>query len=183
MASGPFVDYQINLGPVMPIQYGMSPAPTPLGYNPHCLSCNLSAYTAIHWLTLGNILNVTLGAASCSIIHFQNELQGRFNDGFLGLHTAGHGVMGGVSGDSFSSPVDPVFWLHHAMVDRVYWLGQALHSFQAHTVAGIIKIFNNPPSRNTSVDDIIDLGVNTAPIAIGNVLNTLGGDPMCYIYK
>jgi tyrosinase len=182
VTSGPFVDYEINLGPVFPIQDGMAPAPTPLGYNPHCLSRDLSAYTAVNWLTLTNILNVTTGDAARPVLTFQNELQGRFTDGFLGLHTAGHGVMGGVSGDLFGSPVDPVFWLHHAMVDRIYWIWQALHPFQAKTVAGTLTLFNNPPSRNTSVEDLIDLGVNAAPIKIKDVLDTIGGSPLCYIY-
>lgn len=182
MTSGPFVDYEINLGPVLPTQDGLRPAPTPLGYNPHCLIRDLSTYSAVHWLTLGNILNITTGAAAESVLKFQNELQGRFTDGFLGLHSAGHGVMGGVASDLFASPVDPVFWLHHAMVDRVYWIWQALHPSLANTIAGTLTILNTPPSRDTSVEDMIDLGVNSAPVAIKNVLDTIGGDPMCYIY-
>lgn len=182
MTSGPFVDYVINLGPVFPIQDGVAPAPEPLGSNPHCLSRDLSAFTASTWLTLENVLNVTVGAASGSVLLFQNELQGRFTDGFLGLHTAGHGVMGGISGDLFGSPVDPVFFLHHAMVDRVYWIWQALHPAQAKTIAGTITLFNDPPSRDTSLDDVIDLGVNAPSYKIGNLLNTLGGEPLCYIY-
>ncbi|KAI1426985.1 hypothetical protein F5Y12DRAFT_223882 [Xylaria sp. FL1777] len=182
VTSGPFVDYVINLGPIDPIQDGMSPAPETLGYNPHCLSRDLSAFTATNWLTIGNLLNVTTGAAAGSVLLFQNELQGRFTDGFLGLHTAGHGVMGGVSGDLFGSPVDPVFFLHHAMVDRTYWIWQALHQSQAETLAGTLTLFNSPPSRDTSVDDIIDLGINAPSQKIGNLLNTLGGAPLCYIY-
>ncbi|GAP87774.1 putative FAD binding domain-containing protein [Rosellinia necatrix] len=182
VTSGPFVDYVINLGPVSPIQDKMVPAPVFLGFNPHCLSRDLSAFTAMNWLTLGNILNITVGAASRSVLLFQNELQGRFTDGFLGLHTAGHGVMGGAAGDIFGSPVDPVFFLHHAMVDRTYWLWQALHPFMAKTIAGTITLFNEPPSRDTSVDDLIDLGVNAPPRRIGDLLDTLGGAPLCYIY-
>ncbi|KAI1171050.1 Di-copper centre-containing protein [Nemania sp. FL0916] len=179
--SGPFVDYTINLGPVMPIQDGMAPAPEPLGYNPHCLSRDLSAFTAEGWLTIENILNITVGAASRSVETFQNELQGRFTDGFLGLHTAGHGVMGGVSGDLFGSPVDPVFFLHHAMVDRMYWLWQALHPAQSNLIAGTLTLFNEPPSRDTSVNDEIYLGVNAPSQKIGNLLDTLGST-LCYIY-
>ncbi|TGJ87734.1 hypothetical protein E0Z10_g1063 [Xylaria hypoxylon] len=182
VTSGPFVDYVINLGPVFPIQDGMAPSPSTLGFNPHCLSRDLSAFTATNWLTLANVLNVTVGAASRSVLLFQNELQGRFTDGFLGLHTAGHGVMGGVGGDLFASPVDPVFFLHHGMVDRIYWIWQALHLAQAQTLAGTLTLFNNPPSRDTSVNDIIDLGVNAPSQKIGDVLNTLGGSPLCYIY-
>ncbi|KAI0542229.1 hypothetical protein GGR58DRAFT_300870 [Xylaria digitata] len=182
VTSGPFVDYVINIGPVNPIQDGIEPAPETLGYNPHCLSRDLSSFTASGWLTLPNILNVTVGAASRSVLLFQNELQGRFTDGFLGLHTAGHGVMGGVSGDLFGSPVDPVFFLHHAQVDRIYWIWQALHPFQAKTLAGTITLFNTPPSRDTSPDDLIYLGVNAPSKKIGSLLDTLGGDPLCYIY-
>ncbi|KAI0862673.1 Di-copper centre-containing protein [Xylaria cubensis] len=181
VTSGPFVDYVINLGPVDPIQDGMKPFPDHLGYNPHCLSRDLSAFTAVNWLTLENIMNVTVGAASQSVLAFQNELQGRFADGFLGLHTAGHGVMGGVSGDLYGSPVDPVFFLHHAMVDRLYWLWQALHPSLARTIEGTLTLFNEPPSRNTSTCDLIDLGVNAPSLKIANVLDTLGSD-LCYIY-
>ncbi|RWA12789.1 hypothetical protein EKO27_g2333 [Xylaria grammica] len=183
VTSGPFVDYVINLGPIFPIQDGMEAAPETLGYNPHCLSRDLSAFTASNWLTLGNVLNVTIGDASRSVLLFQNELQGRFTDGFLGLHTAGHGVMGGVSGDLYGSPVDPVFFLHHGMVDRVYWIWQALHPSQAKTIAGTITLFNTPPSRDTSPNDTIDLGVNAPPQKIRDLLNTLGGSPLCYIYN
>ncbi|KAI0528040.1 hypothetical protein F5B22DRAFT_632546 [Xylaria bambusicola] len=182
VTSGPFVDYVINLGPVLPIQDGVAPAADPLGYNPHCLSRDLSSFTAMNWLTIGNILNVTVGAASGSVLLFQNELQGRFNDGFLGLHTAGHGVPGGISGDLYGSPVDPIFFLHHAMIDRTYWIWQALHLGQANTLAGTLTLFNTPPSRDTSPEDIIDLGVNAPSVKIGKILNTLGGSPLCYIY-
>lgn len=159
----------------------MEAFPTFLGHNPHCLSRDLSAFTATNWLTLENILNITVGAASRSVLSFQNELQGRFTDGFLGLHTAGHGVMGGVAGDIFASPVDPVFFLHHAMLDRVYWLWQALHPALAKTIAGTLTLFNDPPSRDTSVNDLIDLGVNAPLLKISNLQDTLGSD-LCYIY-
>ncbi|KAI1265449.1 Di-copper centre-containing protein [Xylariaceae sp. FL1019] len=182
VTSGPFVNYTINLGPVLPIQDGMAASPTLLGYNPHCMARDLSAFTASNWLTLTNILNITIGAASDSVYDFQNELQGRFTDGFLGLHTAGHGVMGGTSGDLYGSPVDPVFFLHHAMVDRTYWIWQALHPAKADTLGGTITLFNTPPSRDTSVEDWLYMGSLIDDIQIKDVLNTLSGGPLCYTY-
>lgn len=173
----------VNLGPVSPTQEGETKVSTPLEYNPRCLKRDLSLYAASTWLTVPNLLNVTVGAAARSIATFQNELQGRFADGFLGLHAAGHFVMGGDAGDLYSSPVDPNFYLHHAMVDRVWWLWQALHGDQAETVAGTITINNNPPSRDTSLDDPLDMGSFNAPVRpIRDLLNTLSGDPLCYIY-
>lgn len=112
------------------------------------------------------------------------RLQGRFSDGFLGLHAAGHFSMGGDAGDLFSSPVDPVFWLHHAMLDRVYWIWQALHREQAGTIAGTMTIGNKPPSRNATLDDLVwfnYLDVEATPIR--DLTDTLGEKPLCYIYQ
>ncbi|KAK6063572.1 hypothetical protein SCUP515_12328 [Seiridium cupressi] len=139
--------------------------------------------TASNWLTLPNLLNLTLGSAASSVETFQNDLQGRFSQGFLGLHAAGHFSIGGDAGDLFSSPVDPAFWLHHSMLDRVWWLWQALHLDIADTIAGTITIFNKPPSRNTSLADAIFMGQSNAPARpISDLLNTLGDSPFCYIY-
>ena len=44
-----------------------------------------------------------------------------------GPHAWGHNSIGGVMSDMFSSPEDPVFWLHHAYVDRGYRIWQNEH--------------------------------------------------------
>ena len=169
-----------NLGPVAPGADGIAPNPGPLlSYNPRCLRRDISNYASQTWLTIANILNVTVH--SPDVLTFQNELQGRFADGFLGLHAGAHFVLGGDADDLFASPVDPVFFLHHAMVDRVWWLWQALHYQKAFTVGGTITILNSPPSRNATVNDLIDLGVNAPARTIASVLDTLSDD-LCYIY-
>ena len=135
------------------------------------------------WFTYTNLFNLTLGDASKSVYTFQNELQGRFGDGFLGMHAAGHFAIGGEAGDFYSSTNDPVFFLHHAMLDRVWWLWQALHLNQAKTVAGTHTIFNEPPSPPTTDQDLIEMNyINLPPVQIGDVLSTLEGEPLCYIY-
>lgn len=154
-----------------------------LGYNPHCLKRDLSNFTASNWLTTTNLLNLTVGDASASVETFQDELQGRFAQGFLGLHAAGHFTINGDAADLFSSPVDPAFWLHHAMLDRVWWLWQALHPDRAAAVAGTVTMNDNPPSHNTTVDDELYLGPEIAVARpIRDVLDSLGGTPLCYIY-
>lgn len=155
----------------------------PLAYNPHCAKRDLSTYTSSKWLTLENLYNLTLGAASKNIGTFQDELQGRFMDGFLGMHAAGHFSIGGSASDFFSSTNDPVFFMHHAMLDRVWWLWQALHLNQAETVAGTITLLNIPPSRATTLQDLIQMNyLNMQTRPIGDLLSTLGGEPLCYIY-
>lgn len=44
----------------------------------------------------------------------------------LGVHVSAHGAIGGDAVDFFSSPGDPVFYLLHAQIDRLWtiWQGQ-----------------------------------------------------------
>lgn len=39
-----------------------------------------------------------------------------------------------------------------------------------------------PPSPNVTVNDTVDLLPLAPPVRIGNLLNTLAGDPLCYVY-
>ncbi|EXK76468.1 tyrosinase [Fusarium oxysporum f. sp. raphani 54005] len=181
--TGPFVGAVANLGPPSPGMDGMEATTTPLEYNPRCLRRDLSHYAIDRWMTLSNLYNITLGDASHSIKAMQDEFQGRFADGFLGIHAAGHFVMGGDSSDLFSSPNDPVFFLHHSMVDRIYWIWQALHPKQAQDIAGTITISNRPPSRDAVKSDPLNMGVNAKEITIGHALDTLNNSPFCYIYR
>ncbi|CVK92024.1 related to monophenol monooxygenase (tyrosinase) [Fusarium proliferatum] len=180
--NGPFAGATANLGPPSPGMDGMVATTTPLEYNPRCLRRDLGRYAIDKWMTLPNLYNVTLGDASRSIQIMQDEFQGRFPDRFLGLHGAGHFAIGGDSSDLYSSSNEPVFFLHHAMVDRVYWLWQALHPKQARDIAGTITIGNRPPSRDALKADPLNMGINAAEITIDDALDTLGGSPLCYIY-
>lgn len=70
------------------------------------------------------------------------------------------------------------------MLDRVYWMWQALHLDQANTVAGTLTLNNKPPSRDTTLEDLIRtnwLGVEDT--RIGDLTDTLGGAALCYIYQ
>ncbi|KAG9197767.1 hypothetical protein G6514_001047 [Epicoccum nigrum] len=181
--SGPFKGTQTHLGPLSPTMDGEKKVNSSFAYNPRCLKRDLTTFASSNWLTYENLYNITLGTASKDIAIFQNELQGRFADGFLGLHAAGHFSIGGDAGDLFSSPNDPVFFMHHAMLDRVWWLWQALHLNQAKTISGTVTIFNNPPSRNGTLDDVVSMNyLNLKDRKIKELLGSLDGSPFCYIY-
>ena len=110
-------------------------------------------------------------------------MQGDFATGFYGVHTGGHFTIGGdPGGDIFTSPGDPAFFLHHAQIDRTWWIwqNQDLKNRQ-NAIAGTITLNNSPPSRNGTLQDYIYLGVNAPGIQIGDAMNTLAG-PFCYIY-
>jgi hypothetical protein len=40
-----------------------------------------------------------------------------------GIHGSVHIWVGGTMSDAAVSPADPVFWLHHANLDRLWWSG------------------------------------------------------------
>lgn len=63
----------------------------------------------------------------------------------LGVHGGGHFTIAGDPGaDSFISPGDPAFYLHHSQVDRVYWIWQMLDfaNRQVRAVPACLKVVN-----------------------------------------
>lgn len=69
------------------------------------------------------------------------------------------------------------------MVDRVYWIWQALHLSKASTIAGTITINNSPESRDALKSDVLNMGgVLAMDRPISDLFNTLGDSPLCYIY-
>jgi tyrosinase len=58
-----------------------------------------------------------------------------------------------------------------------------LYPDKARDVAGTVTYNNKPPSRNATTEDWIEsnyLGVEN--VRMGDVLDTMGGSPLCYVY-
>lgn len=104
----------------------------------------------------------------------------------MGVHTGGHFTVGGdPGGDFFSSAGDPVFFLHHGMIDRIWWIWQLQDlSKRLTAVSGTITFNDAPPSRNATLDDDVYLGVIAPPVKLGSLLDTLDwlDGEFCYIY-
>ncbi|RYP65628.1 hypothetical protein DL769_006259 [Monosporascus sp. CRB-8-3] len=178
-----FASMTANLGPVQPQQDGMIGVgvANKLRYNPHCVSCDLSSWLATRIYTEEALLNITIRDTAKDIAGFQTRIE-IGNGVFPGVHAGGHQTLSGSNSDLYSGVVDPAFYLHHSMVDRVWWLWQALHLDQAKTISGTITFGNRPPSRNATLDDPIELPfLGVEPTTIGNLLDTLDG-PYCYVY-
>ena len=47
---------------------------------------------------------------------------GDFSSIVNGIHGSVHIWVGGTMSDASVSPADPVFWLHHANLDRLWWV-------------------------------------------------------------
>jgi tyrosinase len=110
-------------------------------------------------------------------------MQGDFVTGYFGVHAGGHFWVGGdPGGDLYASPGDPYFFLHHAQIDRTWWMWQNQDLKQRqNAIAGTNTFFNFPPSANTTLDDVIELGVNAPAMRIGDAMSTMGG-LFCYTY-
>lgn len=94
--------------------------------------------------------------------------------------------MGGDPGrDLFVSPGDPAFYLHHAMIDRVWWIWQQLDPETrtgANGIAGTGTFLNMPPSPDTTLDTVLNLGYAAGPPQTMRDLMSTTDGPMCYIY-
>jgi tyrosinase len=53
-----------------------------------------------------------------------------------GVHNIGHEAMGGTMQDLTISPLDPLFFLHHAFVDRIWWQWQSKNTSRFTDIFG-----------------------------------------------
>jgi len=114
------------------------------------------------------------------------QMQGVPGTGDIGIHGGGHYSMGGDPGrDVYTSPGDPAFYLHHSMIDRVWWIWQMLDPKNRirgkDALAGTNTFLNMPPSAETTFDDYVRLGWVGADRQIKDLMSTLSG-PFCYVY-
>jgi tyrosinase len=173
--------WSVNLGPVSPALPNITPNPSPsgLGYNPRCLRRDISLAASSGWSKDADVAALIKNADT--FYNFSTTMQGDFAAGYLGVHTAGHFTIGGDPGGA--SPGDPMFFLHHAMIDRTWWTWQNLDlEARLYAIGATVTLNNNPPSRNATLDDVIDLGfVGVPAVTIREASFALGG-PFCYIY-
>ncbi|RKO97252.1 hypothetical protein CXG81DRAFT_744, partial [Caulochytrium protostelioides] len=92
-------------------------------------------------------------------------------------------VHNGINGDNFdlpTAPNDPLFFLHHANVDRYYYLWQLQHPTQALQYNGY---WTNPVtnvSENVSTSNM----VQPANVPVSQLQSTTGGhNLLCYTYS
>lgn len=184
VTSGPFKDWKINLGPADLVIPGtdVGTSENPLEYNPRCLRRDLTSAVLKKFNKFSDIVNLIV--QNHDVWNFEMTMQGFPETGLIGVHGGGHFSMGGDPGrDVFVSPGDPAFWHHHSMVDRVWWIWQNLDwETRRDDISGTGTFLNKPPTPNTTLDTLIDLGFASGePIAMKEIMSTTAG-PYCYIY-
>lgn len=134
LTSGPFANLTVNLGPVnsngsLPGWIGSG---TGLDYNPRCVVRDMGTY----WSYLVEWDNVTALFEADSFEDFNTAVDST-------VHRGGHFTIGGLNSDLFTSPGDPVFFFHHAQIDRMWTLWQNLNlTTRGNQIQGPLNWFN-----------------------------------------
>lgn len=112
---------------------------------PHTVTRNIGAFAL-----LPNTADVATAMANGTFNTFAPALEG--------IHNSGHVWVGGSMGSVLSAPCDPVFWMHHCEIDRIWAEWQVANPGQNPTLAGASAIMD--PWTETEVDtrDITALG-------------------------
>ncbi|TPX07819.1 uncharacterized protein E0L32_010506 [Thyridium curvatum] len=180
VTTGAFANMTVNLGPVGGL-LGVEPGPDGgLGYNPRRLKRDLGGAMNMRYANWTTMNTPDFDA-------YRHVSEGVPYTAEIGPHGGIHYTIGGdPGGDLFTSPADPAFWVHHGQMDRMWTYWQALDpaTRKAEIKAGNyghITWANDPPSRETSLSDVIDMGYAAPSITIGEVMDTTSG-PFCYFY-
>ncbi|KAF1823321.1 Di-copper centre-containing protein [Dissoconium aciculare CBS 342.82] len=179
IASGPFVNWTVNLGPISQGLKGQAGPPNPqadgFGYNPRCVIRDFLPQTI---QALNSYQNVTELILNSSTIHeFHPAVES-------GIHAGGHGFIGGLNSDLFVSAGDPLFYMHHTMLDRVWSIWQSLDfdtRVYKDALDGTRTMLNDPPSGNVTLDDSINIAPFLKNVTVRDTMSPTNGR-YCYIY-
>lgn len=182
MIAGPFANITVAFGQVsMDLNPGLLSNRHNLDYEPHCLRRDLNPRVVKPTLTAENVRALL---SSPNITVFNQVMNVGVKPEVLGVHAAGHQGVGSDMSDFFSSPGDPIFYLHHAQIDRLWTQWQQLDpKTRQYAISGTGTLFNYPPSPVFQLNDTINLGKLSpkGPRPIREFMSTVRGI-FCYEY-
>ena len=84
----------------------------------------------------------------------------QFSSTLNGVHGGVHVWVGGAMGSVPTSPADPIFWMHHANLDRLWWQWQnsPQGAGKNPTLSGAVAIMDPWPVNEIDTRDIAALG-------------------------
>jgi tyrosinase len=80
----------------------------------------------------------------------------------FGAHNQVHVWVGGTMGIVDTAPADPLFWMHHAEIDRLWHVWQQTHAGQNPNLTGADAVMDPWPDTATQVLKIEDIGYTYA---------------------
>ena len=123
---------------------GFTPTVT-LASGAHTVTRNIGAFA-----TLPNAAAVASALASATYNPFASALEG--------VHNSGHVWVGGSMQSILTAPCDPVFWMHHAEIDRLWSVWQTSHAGQNPPLSGAAATMDPWSETETDTRDIEALG-------------------------
>ncbi|SPN99116.1 related to tyrosinase [Cephalotrichum gorgonifer] len=180
VTTGPFKDMVVTLGPMAAV---VQPAPAAnpqangYGSNPRCLRRDITATLGQNYGKTTDIVNTITNYPT--VVAFQNFLQGG-----QGVHGVGHfTVAGDPGGDFYISPNEPSFWLHHAMIDRIWTIWQSQdYENRRMAMQGGTRMMGGGPAQ--TLDDPVEMNVVGPTYAIRDLMSSVDGPgPFCYVYE
>lgn len=191
VTQGPFANMTVNLGPDGLIVYdGVTLSSTDLfAYHPRCLKRDFTDYALQRYANESSVL--TLLRDMENIWDFETLMQGRQGVPELGVHGGGHYAMGGDPGrDVYVSPGEPLFWSHHANIDRVWWMWQMLDPETrvgnvSTAISGALTLNDlYAPHGNGTLTDLQNVGFvqDGFEVELGALLDNTAG-MLCTVYE
>ncbi|KAI1467969.1 uncharacterized protein F4812DRAFT_459251 [Daldinia caldariorum] len=180
LTDGPFAGINASMGPGRHTEY-----------TPHCIRRDISP-----WLMLRSLNADTVNFVLNSSSFF--ELDHRIEGLALGVlavsvHGGGHLGIGGMLGDmanTWSSTVDPIFWVHHCAIDHLWDVWQRNDWEKRKSEIGgpdtqwayPYNYFRDKPYRNVTLDFAMNLGEVGGMVNISEVMD-LQASPFCLTYS
>ncbi|KAF8905208.1 hypothetical protein CPB84DRAFT_1745537 [Gymnopilus junonius] len=159
---GPFANYTLRIGPG-------------LLNTDHCLVRGFNESAAQH-LTSAAIANAT---KQQSFELFRIEVEGQPLTSDHRMHDGGHIAIGGEMSNFFSSPGDPMFYLHHANIDRIWWTWQQAVPSRLYEIAGPSSTVE--PIYNVTLEYPLLMGSLGPTLQIRDIMD-IHAEPSCYTY-
>jgi tyrosinase len=91
-----------------------------------------------------------------------NSTFNTFASALEGIHNSGHVWVGGSMMGIPTAPTDPIFWMHHAEIDRIWAEWQIANPGQNPSLAGAAAIMDPWSENETDTRDIAALGYSYA---------------------
>ncbi|KAJ3483546.1 hypothetical protein NLG97_g7283 [Lecanicillium saksenae] len=164
--------------------------------NPHCLSRGFQTGTKKEELqsrvsqqAVENILVQDSYASFFTSLedHVHNAIPQFVRGDFL-LQTAPNGMMHIITDSGIEQrpdPIDPVFYLHHTQIDRLWWIWQqknnASHLWQYEGPLSNSRFTTEGQQGSANLSDLLTLGEYGKTVKVQDVISTRHGE-LCYIY-
>ncbi|KAL7274652.1 hypothetical protein RUND412_002434 [Rhizina undulata] len=174
--NGPFTNYTASVGP------GQS-----LVYNPRCLKRSINPVVASEYLTTANVVPALAASdfgGFSAVVQGMQAAAGVPAAILMTFHGAGHYACGGEATDFISSSTEPLFFLHHAFIDLLWWKWQSMDLATRLTdISGPIVPFTAGP--NVTLEFEFGLVWEGASLAIETVMDIRKGlgELPCYEYE